>query len=135
MSQEVQGSMATTARSSVFVDGTASVLGKVKTLDTIMTETSMSNVHDVESTTRPGTCLSHVMRKTDFCLCENKDTDQLCSNCTADQCLCFRYWDSTIPLLLKSEISSFDPSMTVQASLSQTWSEALKIGFLASWLI
>ena len=40
-----------------------------------------------------------VMRKPDFCLCENKDTDQLCSNCTADQRLCFRYLDSTIPPL------------------------------------
>ena len=36
--------------------------------------------------------------KTDFCLCENKSLDQLCSNCTADQSLCFRYRDSTIPL-------------------------------------
>ena len=31
----------------------------------------------------------------------------LCSNCTADQRLCVRYLDSTISLLLKSEISSF----------------------------
>ena len=28
------------------------------------------------------------------------------SNCAADQRLCFRYTDSTIPLLPKSEISS-----------------------------
>ena len=36
------------------------------------------------------------MRKQDFCLCENKDADQLiCSNCTADQRLCFRYAAST----------------------------------------
>ena len=55
------------------------------------------------------------MRKPDFCLCENKGTDQLHSNCTADQCLCFCYMDSTIPLLLKSEISSYKPSsVTVQ---------------------
>ena len=33
--------------------------------------------------------LSNIMRKPEFCMCENKDTDQLCSNCTADQCLCF----------------------------------------------
>ena len=45
---------------------------------------------------------SHVMRKPDFCLCKNKGADQLCSNCKADQHLCFRYMDSTIPLLLKS---------------------------------
>ena len=39
------------------------------------------------------------MRKPDFCLCENEDSDQLCSNYTADQRLCFRYTDSTIPLI------------------------------------
>ena len=48
-----------------------------------------------------------VIRKPDFCICENKGADQLCSNCTADQRLCFRYTDSPIPLLAKSEISSF----------------------------
>ena len=32
-------------------------------------------------------------------ICENKDPYQLCSNCTAVQRLCFRYMDSTIPLL------------------------------------
>ena len=42
--------------------------------------------------------------KPDFCICENKDADQLSGNCEADQCLCFRYTDSTIPLLSKSEI-------------------------------
>ena len=46
------------------------------------------------------TKLSRILRKPDFCLCENKGADQLCSNCTADQRLCFRYSDSTIPLLL-----------------------------------
>ena len=51
-----------------------------------------------------------VMRKPDFCLCENKGADQLRSNCEADQRLCFRYSDSTISLLPKSEISSFLPS-------------------------
>ena len=44
--------------------------------------------------------------KTGFCLCENKDADQLSGNREADQRLCFRYIDSTIPLLPKSEISS-----------------------------
>ena len=46
------------------------------------------------------------LRKPDFCICENKDADQLCGNRTTDQRLCFRYTDSTIPLLPKSEISS-----------------------------
>ena len=45
------------------------------------------------------------MRKPTICIGEHKGTDQLCSNCTADQRLYFRYTDSAIPLLLKSEIS------------------------------
>ena len=50
---------------------------------------------------------SHVMRKPDCFLCENKGADQLRSNWEADQRLCFfRYMDSTIPLLSKSGISS-----------------------------
>ena len=53
-------------------------------------------VHDV----------SRVMRKLTFCICENKDADQLRGNREADQRLCFRYTDSTIPLLPKSKISS-----------------------------
>ena len=51
--------------------------------------------------------MSRVTRKPDFCLCENKGADQLRSNCEADQRLCFRYTDSTLSLLIKSEISSF----------------------------
>ena len=38
--------------------------------------------------------------KTGFFVCENKGEDQLCSNCTADQRLCFHYMNSTIPLSL-----------------------------------
>ena len=40
-------------------------------------------------------------RKPDFLLCENKSADQLCSNCSADQRLCFRDTDSTVHLLFK----------------------------------
>ena len=54
--------------------------------------------------------MSLVMRKPTFCICENKDTDQLRGYREADQRLCFRYIDSTIPLLSKSEISSLYPS-------------------------
>ena len=49
--------------------------------------------------------LSRVMRKPTFCICENKDADQLRGNREADQRLCFRYTVSAIPLLFKSEIS------------------------------
>ena len=51
--------------------------------------------------------LSRRMRKPTICRGENKDADQLRSYCEADQRLCFRYTDSTIPLPSKSKISSF----------------------------
>ena len=51
--------------------------------------------------------LSRLMGKPTICIGENKDADQLRGNREADQRLCFRYSDSTVPLLLKSEISSF----------------------------
>ena len=47
------------------------------------------------------------MRKPAFCKCENNDADQLRGNREADQRLCFRYIDSTMPLLSKSEILKF----------------------------
>ena len=75
--------------------------------------------------------------KTDFCLCKNKGADQLCSYCTADQHLCFRYMDSTTPPLLKSEIQSFQPaSVTAQANFCRTWLETPKTGAkIVLWLI
>ena len=48
--------------------------------------------------------MSPVMRTPTFYICENKDADQLRGDSEADQRLCFRYLDSTIPLLSKSEI-------------------------------
>ena len=76
------------------------------------------------------------MRKPAFCICENKDPDQLRSNCAADQRLCFSYTDSTIPLLPKSEISSLKPSsVAAQPGLCRTWSETPKTGFLTTRLI
>ena len=43
-----------------------------------------------------------IMRKPAFCICKNKDADQLGGNREADQHLYFHYTDSTIPLLPKS---------------------------------
>ena len=61
------------------------------------------------------------MRKSAFCICENKDADQLRGYREADQRLCFRYTGSTIPLLPKPEISSLKPSsVAVQPSLCIT---------------
>ena len=73
--------------------------------------------------------------KTGLSICENKDADQLRSNQEADQHLCFRYIDRTIPLLSKSEISCLYPSsVAVQPGLCQTWSETPKTGFLTTML-
>ena len=63
-------------------------------------------INDAEVCSISHLYLSHILRKPTFCICENKDADQLCSNREADQRLCFRYMDSTIPLLSKSRISS-----------------------------
>ena len=70
------------------------------------------------------------MRKPTFCICENKDADQLRGDREADQRLCFRYIDSTIPLLSKSEISSLWPfSVAVQPGLCRTRSETRMLVF------
>ena len=75
------------------------------------------------------------MRKPAFCICITKDADQLRGNREADQRLCFRYTDSTIPLLPIYEISSLWPSFVVaQPSLCRTRSETPKTGFLTTRL-
>ena len=57
-----------------------------------------------------------------FAYAINKGADQLCGDSTADQHLCFRCIDSTIPLLSKSKISSVYPSVVAaQPGLCQTW--------------
>ena len=64
------------------------------------------------------------MGKQTICICENKDADQFRGNREADQRLCFRYTDSTLPLLFKSESSRFQPaSVTLQPDLCRTCSE------------
>ena len=74
--------------------------------------------------------MSRVMRKPTFCICENKDADQLRGNREADQRLCFRYIDSTIPLFSKSEISSLlQSSVVVQPGLCRTRSETRMLVF------
>ena len=51
--------------------------------------------------------MSRPMGKPTICLGENKGADQLRGNREADQRLCFRNSDSTIPPLLNTKISSF----------------------------
>ena len=74
--------------------------------------------------------LSRVMRKPAFCICENKDADQLRVNREADQRLCFRYIDRTSLYFLN--LQNFKPlsSVSLQPGLCQTWSETPKSGFL-----
>ena len=70
------------------------------------------------------------MGKPTICIGENKDADQLRGNREAEQSLCFRYTDSTFPLLFKSEILSFQPaSVTVQPDLCRTCSETKLLVF------
>ena len=59
-----------------------------------------------------------------------KDADQLRGNREVDQRLCFRYTDSTIPLLPKFEIASLKlSSVVVQPGLCRTWSETRTLVF------
>ena len=70
------------------------------------------------------------MRNPTFCICENKDEDQLCGNREADQRLCFRFLESMIPLLSKSEIPSLCPSsVAAQPGLCRTRSETRMLVF------
>ena len=70
------------------------------------------------------------MGKPSICICENKGADQLRGNREADQRLCFRYMDSTIPLLPKYEISCFYlSSVTVQSGFCPTCSETTLLVF------
>ena len=41
--------------------------------------------------------MSLIVRKPAFCIGENKGADQLCGDREADQRLCYRYIDSTMP--------------------------------------
>ena len=74
--------------------------------------------------------MSRFMRKPMFCICENKDADQLRGYREADERLCFRYIDSTIPLLSIFKILSFYPSsVAVQPGLCRTRSETRMLVF------
>ena len=74
--------------------------------------------------------MSRLMGKPTICICETKGADQLRGNREADQRLCFRYWDSTIPPLLNSKISSFQPaSVLVHVGLCRPCSETTLLVF------
>ena len=69
------------------------------------------------------------MRKSDFYI-SKKSKAQISCTVTAQR-LCFRYIDSTLPLLPKSKISSHNPSsVAVQHGLSRTRLETPKTDFV-----
>ena len=74
-----------------------------------------------------------VHMKPDFCICENKDADQLHSSHEADQRLCFRYTDSKIPQLPKSKFQA--SRVAIFRGLCQTWSQTPNTGFLSTNLM
>ena len=74
------------------------------------------------------------MRKPDFNIYENKGADQLCSNCTADQPLCFRYTDSTIPPTHIQNFKILSLFYGCIGQLCRTWTEIPKSGFLVMLL-
>ena len=86
--------------------------------------------------------MSLVMRKPDFCTCENKDADQLRGNREADQRLCFRYTVVHLYNPSSIKIQNFKPLAiflslpvtAVQPDLCGTWSETPKTGFLTTRL-
>ena len=62
------------------------------------------------------------MGKQTICIGENKGADQLRSNCEADQRLCFRFTDSTIP-------QNFQP-LTIFCGCTAAWFVSDLVGTL-----
>ena len=85
---------------------THSWIAHARHLDTEHLDTEHNFIQSDRMTRSVPTQMSLILRTPAFCICENKDADQLRGDREADQRLCFRYTDSTIPLLPKSEISS-----------------------------
>ena len=76
------------------------------------------------------------MRKPGFAYAKTKTQISFAVTAKLISVFVFRYTDSTIPLLPKSEISSLWPfSVAVQPGLCGTWSETPKTGFLTTRLI
>ena len=74
--------------------------------------------------------MSHLMRKPAYAYANNKGAE-VCASAESDQRLCFRCLESIIPLLAISKISRLQlVSEAEEASLSLTWSQTLKTGFL-----
>ena len=77
--------------------------------------------------------MSRVMRKPAFSICVNKGADQLRRNSTDDQRLCFRYIDSIIPLLPKSEFPSLWLS-SVALQLDLCWKHGREVSRIQAYM-
>ena len=79
--------------------------------------------------------MSRAMRKPAFAYAKTKTQISFAVTAKLISAFVFRYIDSTIPLLSKSEILSVLLfSEAVQPGLCQTWSETPKTGFLRTRL-
>ena len=78
---------------------------KMSILSNVIKTNKLTCLFQCKSIIKRLKCVAAPKKTPTICICENKGADQLCSYCTADQHLCFRYTDSTIPLLPKSKIS------------------------------
>ena len=76
----------------------------------------------------------HHMKPAIF-ICENKGSDQPCSELAADQHFCFQYKDSIIPLLPKLEIWSVAIFCGCAAWFVSELVTNPKDSFFAMWLI
>ena len=89
--------------------GKTSILFKMKQNEFITTIPTIGKYYadsEKDCQTTEISIFCHLVRKPTICICESKDADQLCSNCEADQRLCFCYTDSIILQLAKFKISS-----------------------------
>ena len=75
------------------------------------------------------------MGKPKFCICENKDADQLRGNREAHQRLCFRYIDSTIPLLPNQKFQASSHLLWLYSPVCVGPGRNQNVGFLMTWLI
>ena len=75
--------------------------------------------------------LSLIMRKPAYCICENKDADQLCGNRTTDQRLCFRYTIVQFLYYLNLKFQALVIFCGCTAQFVSDWSETPKTGYIS----
>ena len=77
------------------------------TVKVLITSTASSYISSQNLIKKAERYFSHITRKSYCCRCENQGADQLRSNCTTNQRLCFRDKDSKIVPHIKSKEQLF----------------------------